>query len=94
LISEFEKKDMNDDFTAFVEKMYNDIPAKDDPLRAEVTVETLKRLWRLNLWNSDEYDDSDEDAPERIRDLIWANEPSAWMIASDILEIWGRKYDL
>jgi hypothetical protein len=98
LISEFKEEDMNDDFTAFVEKMYNDIPAKDDPLRAEVTVETLKRLWRLNLlpaWEGDDSDDdSDEDAPKRIRALIQANEPSALMIAVDILYIWGRKYEL
>jgi hypothetical protein len=107
LIYKFEEEDMDDDFTAFVEKMYNDIPAKDDPLRAEVTVETLKRLWRLNLlpeWDSDDSDDdNDEDDPKRIRALIQAkriraliraNEPSALMIAIDILHVWGRKYEL
>jgi hypothetical protein len=106
LISEFKKEDMNDDFTAFVEKVYNDIPAKDDPLRAEVTVETLKRLWRLDLLpqcDSDDSDDesddgndddSDEHAPKRIRALIRANECSALKIAVHILHVWGRKYEL
>ena len=105
LISEFEVEDMDDGFTAFVEEMYNDIPAKDDPLRAEVTVETLKRLYKLGLLPSwyrddtydsydDRYDDSIGDGPKRIAALIRANEPSALMIASDILHIWGRKYDL
>jgi hypothetical protein len=107
LIFKFEEEDMDDDFSAFVEEMYNDIPAKDDPLRAVVTVETLKRLWRLNLlpaWDSDDSDDdSDEDDPKRIqalirakriRALIRANERSALMIAIDILHVWGRKYEL
>jgi hypothetical protein len=109
LISEFKKEDIDDGFTAFVEKMYNDIPAKDDPLRAEVTVETLKRLWRLNLlppWDGDSDDDGDDDgdddsdddsdrgAPKRIRALILANERSAVMIADHILYVWGRKYEL
>jgi hypothetical protein len=110
LISEFEVEDMDDGFTAFVEEMYNDIPAKDDPLRAGVTVETLKRLYRLSLlpswhWDdtyddsyndsyNDSYDDGIGDGPKRIAALIRANEPSALMIASDILHIWARKYDL
>jgi hypothetical protein len=102
LISKFKEEDMDDGFTAFVENMYNDIPAKDDPLRAEVTVETLKRLWRLNLLppfhggdsDDDSDDDSDEGAPKRIRALIQANEPSAVIIATCILYDWGRKYEL
>jgi hypothetical protein len=96
LISQFERKDMDDDFTAFVEKVYNDIPAKDDPLRSQVTVETLKRLWRLKLlrtWDishdsdDDSDDDSDKDAPKRILALIQANEPSVLKIAVDIISI-------
>jgi hypothetical protein len=95
LISQFEVKDMDDGFAAFVENMYYDIPAKDDPLRAEVTVETLKRLWRLNLLPGDDSDgDNDRGASERIQALIEANELSAMMIAIHILEVWGRKYDL
>ena len=82
LIYEFKKEDMDDDFTAFVEKMYNDIPAKDDPLRIEVTVLTLERLWSFDLlraWEfcDDSEDDSDNEAPKRIQALIEANEPSA-----------------
>ena len=99
LISEFKKKDMNDDFAAFIEKMYNDIPAKNDPLRAEITVETLKRLYRFNLlplWD-DRWgygNDDIDDAAKRIQALIRANEPAAMKIAIDILHDWARKYDL
>jgi hypothetical protein len=101
LIYQFEKKDMDGDFAAFVEKVYNDIPAKDDPLRIHVTVETLKRLWRLNLlWGQDNSDDSDDDgdddndkdAPERILALIKENEPSVWEILTDIIPMF-RKAD-
>jgi hypothetical protein len=109
LISEFKEEDMDDDFTAFVEKMYNDIPAKDDPLRAVVTVETVKRLYRLDILSARDGNDSDDetafwhdrddDAPnriasKRIRALIRANERSALMIAIDIIYEWARKYEL
>jgi hypothetical protein len=95
LISRFKEKSMDDDFAAFVEKVYNDIPAKDDPLRTQVTVETLERLWILNLmrqWDisgdgDDGDDDSDMDAPKRIRALIQANEPSALRIAINIISM-------
>jgi hypothetical protein len=50
LIYQFEKGYMDDGFAAFVENVYNDIPAKDDPLRIQVIVETLKRPLSLNLW--------------------------------------------
>jgi len=102
LICEFKKEDMDGDFAAFVEDVYNDIPAKDDPLRIEVTVETLKRLWRLNLlWaqyssddgDDDGDDDSDKDAPKRILDLIQENEPSAWQMIMDMMDIF-RKADI
>jgi hypothetical protein len=85
-ISDLEEGDVDGDFTAFVKKVYSDIPAKDDPLRTKVTVETLRQLWRLNLLrarNSD--DDSDEDAPKRIQALIRANEPAALEIAIDLI---------
>jgi hypothetical protein len=86
LISWFKEKEMDDDFAAFVEKVYNDIPAKDDPLRTQVTVSTLERLWGLNLLRGrDISDDSDMDAPKRIQALIQANEPSALTIAIDII---------
>ena len=86
LIHRFNKEDVDDDFTAFVEKIYNDIPAKDDPLRTKVTVETLQQLWRLNLLRArDSDDDSDEDAPKRIQALIRANEPAALEIAIDLI---------
>ena len=87
LIEQFKKKDMDGDFAAFVEDVYNDIPARDDPLRVEVTAETLKRLFSLKLWwiqyidddgDDDGDDDSDKDALKRIMALIQANEPSAW----------------
>ena len=96
LIYQFEKKDMDGDFAAFVEDVYNDIPAKDDPLRVRVTVETLKRLLSLNVWgvryisDDDDYyddDDIDKDALKRIPALIKANEPSAWEIANHLFNI-------
>ena len=96
LIYEFKKKDMDGDFAAFVEDVYNDIPAKDDPLRVRVTVETLKRLLSLNVWgvryisDDDDYyddDDIDKDALKRIPALIEANEPSAWEIANHLFNI-------
>ena len=86
LISKFEEEDMNGDFAAFVEKVYNDIPAKDDPLRTRVTVVTLKCLWGLNLLRARDIGD-DSDAPKRIQALIRANEPSAFEIAIDIISI-------
>ena len=90
LIRWFKEKDMDGDFIAFVKKVYNDIPAKDDPLRTKVTVMTLERLWSLNLLrgrdiSDDSDDDSDMDAPKRIQALIRANEPSAFEIAIDII---------
>jgi hypothetical protein len=81
---------MDDGFATFVENVYNDIPAKDDPLRIQVTVETLKRPLSLNLWwvqyisdgsDDDGDDDIDKDDLKRIPGLIQANEPSAWKIA-------------
>jgi len=100
LISRFKKKDMDDDFAALVERVYNDIPTKDDPLRTAVTVMTLKCLWSLDLLqaqdisddsdddsNDDGDDDGDKDAPRRIQALIRANEPSALEIAIDIISI-------
>jgi hypothetical protein len=90
LIDRFKKEDMDGDFAAFVENVYNDIPAKDDPLRVWVTAETLKRLLSLKLWwvqyidvdgDDDGDDDSDKDALKRIMALIQANEPSAWEMA-------------
>ena len=90
LICWFKKKDMDGDFAAFVEDVYNDIPAKDDPLRVGVTAETLKRVLSLKLWwvqyidddgDDDGDDDSDKDALKRIMALIEANEPSAWEMA-------------
>jgi hypothetical protein len=92
LIRWFKEKDMDGNFAAFVEKVYNDIPAKDDPLRAQVTVETLKSLWRLDFLRArytsdDSDDDSDEDAPRRIQALIRANEPSALKVATDVITI-------
>jgi hypothetical protein len=101
LIYRFKKEDMDGDFAAFVENVYNDIPAKDDPLRIRVTVETLKRLWGLDLlWaqymsddgDDDDDDDSDKDAPKLILDLIQENEPSVWEIATDFVQIF-RKAD-
>jgi hypothetical protein len=96
LISRFKKKDMDDDFAALVERVYNDIPTKDDPLRTAVTVMTLKRLWSLDLLQAQDIsddsdddgdDDGDKDAPRRIQALIRANEPSALEIAIDIISI-------
>ena len=90
-IYQFKKGDMDGDFAAFVENVYNDLPAKDDPLRVQVTVETLKRLLKFDLWSVqyisddsdyDSDDDSDKDALKRILALIQANEPSAWEFAS------------
>jgi hypothetical protein len=90
-ICHFEKEDMNGDFAAFVEKMYNDIPSKNDPLRTQVTVQTLGRLWRLQLLDvgdsdDDGDDDGDKDASKRIEALIRANEPSALEIAIDVID--------
>jgi hypothetical protein len=99
LICRFEKKDMDGDFAAFVKKVYNDIPAKDDPLRIQVTVETLKSLWRLDLlWeqhisddsDDDGDDDNDKDTPERILTLIRDNEPSVWRFLTDIIRIFSK----
>jgi len=92
LISWFKKKDMDDDFAAFVGRVYNDIPTKDDPLRTGVTVETLQRLWSLDLLRAQDIsddgdDDGDKDGPRRIQALIRANEPSALEIAIDIISI-------
>jgi hypothetical protein len=93
-------EDMDDDFTAFIEKVYNDIPVKDDPLRTRATIETFKRLWDLNLleelnaWeeqdisddsDDDSDDDSNKDAAKRIGALIQANEPCAFDIAINII---------
>jgi hypothetical protein len=61
LICWFKEEDVDDDFAAFVEKVYNDIPAKDDPLRTKVTVETLERLWRLDLLQAQDSDDGSDD---------------------------------
>jgi hypothetical protein len=94
LIYQFEEEDMDGDFATFVENVYDDIPAKDDPLRIQVTVETLKRLWRLNLlwpeYDDDSDDDSDKDAPGRILALIEANEPSAWKMLTNMLSIFRK----
>jgi hypothetical protein len=88
LISEFKEEDMDDDFTAFVEKMYNDIPAKDDPLRAVVTTEALKHLGRLDLlplWGGDDSDDdSGENYPKRTHALIQAKRTQALIQAKRI----------
>jgi hypothetical protein len=97
LIGRFERKDVDDDFTAFVEKVYNDIPARGDPLCAEVTVETVQLFWSLDLLqghyrDDDSDDDSDDDAPKRIRALIRANEPAAWKLTFDTVSMfkgWG-----
>ena len=94
LIHRFNKEDVDDDFTAFVEKIYNDIPAKDDPLRTKVTVVTFQLLWSLDLLRAryDDDDDSDKDAPKRIQALIRANEPAAWELTIatiSMLKGWG-----
>jgi hypothetical protein len=86
LIGWFEKEDVDSDFTAFIEKVYNDKLAKDDPLRTKVTVGTLERLWRLDLLRAQvSDDDSDEDASKRIQALIRANEPAAFEVAVNII---------
>jgi hypothetical protein len=90
LITWFKEEDMDGDFAALVEKVYNDIPAKDDPLRTKVTVDTLERLWSLGLLQAqdtsdDGDDDGDKDALKRIHALIRANEPSALEVAIDII---------
>jgi BTB/POZ domain len=98
LIYWFKEEDMDGDFAAFVEKVYNDIPAKDDPLRTTVTVNTLIRLWCLSLLRAqdisddsgddsdgDSDGDSDKDAQKRIQALIRANEPSALEIAIELI---------
>jgi hypothetical protein len=88
LMLEFKEEDMDDDFTAFVEKMYNDIPAKDDPLRAVVTTEALKHLGRLDLlplWGGDDSDDdSGENYPKRTHALIQAKRTQALIQAKRI----------
>ena len=93
-ISDLEEGDVDGDFTAFVEKIYNDIPAKDDPLRTKVTVVTFQLLWSLDLLRAryDDDDDSDKDAPKRIQALIRANEPAAWELTIatiSMLKGWG-----
>jgi hypothetical protein len=68
LICWFEEEDVDNDFAAFIEKMYNDIPAKDDPLRTKVTVETLERLWRLDLLQAQDSDDGSDDDSDNDSD--------------------------